>query len=89
MSSTTAKCLEEQNLFYTKQTAKFVETFDRVFDCLNVTKLNEHITSRKPDLAPYRDVDDPRFEVLFHYNIFLFYFVYYFLVATYLYVATS
>ena len=40
--------------------------FDRVFDCLNVAKINEHITSRKPDLAPYREIEDPQFEVFYY-----------------------
>ena len=36
---------------------------DEFFDCLNTRSFDEHICKRKPALAPYRDVNDPRFQV--------------------------
>ncbi|XP_014679242.1 PREDICTED: uncharacterized protein LOC106819095 isoform X2 [Priapulus caudatus] len=46
------------------ETAKFVLLMDRFFDCLNVRSVNEGKYKRKPDLLPYTDVKDPRFEFL-------------------------
>lgn len=45
------------------QTAKFCSAFDRFFDCLNTRSASEGKKSRKPDLDPYRSVDDKRFDV--------------------------
>ncbi len=45
------------------ETARFFLLCDRFFDCLNVRSLREDVFRRKPDLAPYKRVDDPRFEV--------------------------
>ncbi len=42
-------------------TAKFCEMVDAFFDCLNVRSTNEHKRKRKPNLAPYKNVDDDRF----------------------------
>ena len=42
-------------------TAKLCEMMDSYFDCLNVRSTTEHQRKRKPFLAPYRSVDDPRF----------------------------
>lgn len=36
---------------------------DRFFDCMNVRSYNECIYKRKPDLRPYRKLDDPRLTV--------------------------
>lgn len=47
----------------TTETQKFVRTFDRFFDMLNTRSLEEGIYKRKPDLLPYRTIDDSRFEV--------------------------
>lgn len=46
------------------ETSKFFQLVDRFFDCLNGRSLHEAICARKPDLAPYKQADDPRFEVL-------------------------
>ena len=43
--------------------ADFLLKCDRFFDCLNSRSLTEHIQKRKADLAPYRDLQDDRFEV--------------------------
>ena len=42
----------------------FVEIFDEVFVCLNVSRLNQHLKG-KSELRQYTDVDDWRFEVSF------------------------
>ena len=44
-------------------TAQFILMCDRFFDCLNTRSLTEHTNKRKPDLAPYRLVNDSRFQV--------------------------
>lgn len=46
-------------------TAKLCEMVDRVFDCLNVRSSKEHKRKRKPDLAPYTSVNDPRYDLGF------------------------
>ncbi|XP_074645847.1 uncharacterized protein LOC141902104 [Tubulanus polymorphus] len=43
--------------------SEFIVMSDRFFDCLDVRSFNEHINKRKPDLAPYRRLDDERFQV--------------------------
>ena len=42
-----------------EETIRFIQIFDRAFDCLNVSKFGD----AKPDRKPYRDVNDPRFQV--------------------------
>ena len=37
---------------------------DTFFDCLNVRSFTEHKTSCKPNVAPYKNCDDPRFNWL-------------------------
>ena len=64
MSTKVAIALEMQGHHYTSSTIQFVKMFDKVFDCLNVSRLNQDITARKPALAPYRSTDDWRFEVI-------------------------
>ena len=34
------------------------------FDCLNVRGVNKHIKKREPNLAPYTNINDPRFHWL-------------------------
>ena len=48
----------------TKETECFVGIFDRFFDMINSRCLEEEIYKRKPDLALYKSLDDPRFKVL-------------------------
>ena len=59
LSQTVANALPEAE-HVTKQ---FVQTFDKFFDILNVRSPHEGIRKRKPNLAPYRDVNDPRLQV--------------------------
>ena len=47
----------------TEETERFVRVFDKFFDCLNVRAIDEGLTKRKPNLAPYRAVDDERLKV--------------------------
>ena len=62
LSTTMAKAIKIENLHYTHSTVKFISMFDRVFDCLNVSKFNQD-SKGKRELAPYRNVDDWRFHV--------------------------
>ena len=51
------------------ETAKFCSMFDRFFDCLNTRNANEGRQKRKPDLDPYRSVEDKRFDVSILYGV--------------------
>lgn len=44
-----------------RETAKFILLMDRFFDCLNSRHWGEAEQRKKPDLAPYVDVNDGRF----------------------------
>ena len=46
-----------------EETAKFVEYFNKFFDCLNVRNLMEGKHSRCPDKSPYRSSNDARLKV--------------------------
>ena len=77
LSKTTANALKSQDRYYTKSTIKFIEMFDRVFDCLNVSQFNigdikekgdktkqeEKKRYRKKDKDVYTDWQDERFTV--------------------------
>ena len=45
---------------YTKETERFVRTFDKFFDLMNVRSLKEGIHKRKPNLCPYRNDSQSR-----------------------------
>ena len=45
------------------ETANFVLLSDRFFDCLNGRYQNQDLATKKPDLAAYKSLDDPRFQV--------------------------
>ena len=47
----------------TRETERFVRTFDKFFDCLNVRSLDEHRRKRKPNLKPYTSSSDERLTV--------------------------
>ena len=47
----------------TRETQRFVRTFDRFMDCLNTQSFDEGIHRRKPDLSPYRTPEDTRLKV--------------------------
>ena len=61
LSSTMATVLRKYIGGEANATAKFCEMVDAYFDCLNVRNKSEHIRKRKPNLAPYEDVNDRRF----------------------------
>ncbi|XP_070537602.1 uncharacterized protein [Ptychodera flava] len=46
------------------ETVRFIRHMDKFFDCLNVRNFDEHMRKRKPNLKPYSDPDDARFEWL-------------------------
>ena len=54
------KLLKDQQF---DETAKFCEVFDKFFDCMNTRSMSEGKKKRKPDLDPYRSVDDCRLQV--------------------------
>lgn len=64
LSSSTAKALSLQGRHDTNGTINFIHMFDKVFDCLNVSRREEHRRQRKPELAPYTSLDDWRFKFL-------------------------
>ena len=63
MSKTVADLFEYYGDASTTETKRFVMTFDKFFDCLNVRDLHQWVKKLKPDLKPYRKVTDARFEV--------------------------
>lgn len=61
LSSTVAAVLKSFGPPDATGTSKLCEMVDSYFDCLNVHSTTEHQRKRKPFLAPYRSLDDPRF----------------------------
>ena len=55
----------------TTETAHFILLMDRFFDCLNVRSLDAAAYRLKPDLAPYRDRNDTRFQFLDNFLAYL------------------
>ena len=64
LSQTVSRGLEDQARCDIIGKITFVEIFDELFDCLNVSRLNQHLKA-KSELRQYTDVDDRRFEVSF------------------------
>ena len=60
LSSSVANALRLEGRFCTRLTAKFCETFDKAFDCLNVAKPDWTV---KEALRPYTNNNNQRFEV--------------------------
>lgn len=52
-------------------TSKFCEMVESFFDCLNVRSTSEYERKRKPFLAPYKSVDDDRFQWLMDFLEYL------------------
>ena len=63
LSTSVAHALEYYGEDDTSETRRFVQNFDRFFDCFNVRCTSEAVHKRKPDLRPYRDPGDSRFTV--------------------------
>ncbi len=64
LSNSVAEALALEGKPYLKETERFVRKFNKFFDLFNVRSLTEHIKQRKPDLKPYRDVEDKRLKVV-------------------------
>ncbi len=65
MSNSVAKAMEITLGNKAQETAKFVETFDKFFDCLNVSSLSAGKLSKNSFKSPYayRSGKDFRFRV--------------------------
>ena len=63
LSQTVANALDLYGKSETTETKKFVEIFNKFFDCLNVRSLEEHRRKKNPNLKPYRSATDERLEV--------------------------
>jgi hypothetical protein len=63
MSSSVGNIMLQYGTPEMAETARFIMLMDRMFDCMNVRSETEGIRRRKPDLLPYRDENDPRFQV--------------------------
>ena len=50
-----AEAFAYENKPYTRETERFVRTFDKFFDLMNVRSLKEGVYKRKPNLKPYRN----------------------------------
>ena len=64
LSASVANVLQEYGPPEAAETAKFCRLMDDFFDCLNVRNTTEHKTKIKPNLKPYSDPDDERFNWL-------------------------
>ena len=62
LSRTTASALVSQGRHDTKSTINFITIIDKVFDCLNVSKINKGRHGKK-ELEAYKSADDWRFKV--------------------------
>ncbi len=56
-----------------EETAHFCSMFDKLFDCLNTRDFKEGKKKRKPDLDPYRNIKDRRFQVSCGLFLFILY----------------
>ena len=63
LSNSVAIVLREYHGPQASELSKFILLCDRFFDCLNTRSLVEDVRTRKPDMAPYRHIDDERFTV--------------------------
>ena len=64
MSHSVSRVMESYCPAESFETAKFIALVDKFFDCMNSRSLNEAERKRKPFLAPYKSIDDPRFDFL-------------------------
>lgn len=65
LSSSVANALQFYGNPDTTETERFVRTFDKFFDCLNVRSPKEYITKRKEHMKPYSSASDERLLVGF------------------------
>ena len=64
---TVANALEYIGDANTRETIRFVKTFDRFFDMLNTRSIEESKYKNKSDLACYRSAEDKRLKVASSY----------------------
>ncbi|KAI8771576.1 Transposable element P transposase [Biomphalaria glabrata] len=64
LSKTVGSVMQAYGSKDSQETAKFILLMDRFFDCMNTRSLSEAHSVNKPDLLPYTNCDDPRFEFL-------------------------
>lgn len=63
LSESVANALDYLGDPQTRETERFVRTFDKFFDCLNVRNKREYVERRKPNLRPYTSLSDERLTV--------------------------
>lgn len=63
LSQTVADAIDFYGPSEATETKRFVEIFNKFFDCLNVRHLDEHRKKLNPNLEPYRKPDDKRLKV--------------------------
>nr|XP_006814529.1 PREDICTED: uncharacterized protein LOC102801316 [Saccoglossus kowalevskii] len=64
LSETVANAIETYGPPDARETAKFVRYMDKFVDCLHVRCKEEYLRKKKPNLALYRNVNDPRLKWL-------------------------
>lgn len=64
LSNSVAKALKLTKKDEVAETVKFVEMFDKLFDCLNVSSLSAGKRKKSAFKSPYRAVDDFRVKVM-------------------------
>ena len=57
LSATVAKAIRTTHSSEVEETVKFIENFDKFFDCLNVTNYDSGRKERTPFKEPYRSDD--------------------------------
>ena len=57
LSATVAKAIRTTHGSEVEETVKFIDNFDKFFDCLNVTNYDSGRKERKPFEEPYRSDD--------------------------------
>ena len=63
LSDSVSKALTTIGKDETEETAKFVDMFNKFFDCLNVSNFTAGMHSRNPFKSPYRSKTDFRLQV--------------------------
>lgn len=63
MSKTVADAFALEDDETLRETERFIRTFDRFFDLMNVRSSKEGIYKLKPDLIPYKSSSDSRLAV--------------------------
>lgn len=64
LSQSVGRVMQEYGQDESRETAQLILHMDQFFDCLNSRHLFEADHTRNPDLLPYRNINDPRFDFL-------------------------